>query len=68
MSRLKVTRESSTGRNIGFKDAKTGREMTRAETVREIKSGTYDDYHVRKVNGVETPCSNPDRSEKNNLG
>lgn len=24
--------------------------------------------HVRKINGVDTPVSNPDRSKHNNLG
>jgi hypothetical protein len=41
--------------------------MTRPEFVRQIESGNYDNYHVRKINGVKTPVSNPDNSEKNNL-
>lgn len=66
--RLKVTKETDTGRNVGFMDNRTGQEMSRAEVVRRIEQGAYPDYHVRKVNGVKTPASNPDRSEKNNLG
>lgn len=41
--------------------------MSRAEFVQLIESGAYPQYHVRKVNGVKTPVSNPDRSESNNL-
>ncbi len=42
--------------------------MSRAEFVRQIDAGNYSRYHVRNVNGVRTPASNPDRSEDNNLG
>ena len=66
--RIKVINESDTGRNLGFKDTRTGEEMTRAEFVQQIKQGNYSNYHVREVNGVETPVSNPDQSENNNLG
>jgi len=66
--RLEVTKESESGRNQRFRDTKTGEEMSRAETVRKIKQGDYKDYHVRKIGGVLTPASNPNRSEKDNLG
>ena len=62
-----VTSESDSGRNLQFFDKKTGEKMNRAEFVREIKQGNFDDYHVRVINGVPTPASNPDRSEANNL-
>ncbi|WP_288312204.1 hypothetical protein [uncultured Eubacterium sp.] len=42
--------------------------MTRAKFVREINRGTYDDYYVREINGIPTPCSKPDSNQKNNLG
>ena len=42
--------------------------MTRAQFVQQIESGGYKNYHVREVNGVKTPVSNPDNSENNNLG
>jgi len=60
--------ETDTGRNTRFRDNQTGREMSRAEFVRQIDAGNYSRYHVRNVNGVRTPASNPDRSEDNNLG
>lgn len=62
-----VTSESDSGRNQKFHDNKSGKNMTRAEFVKEIEGGNFNDYHVRKVNGLKTPVSNPDRSEGNNL-
>jgi hypothetical protein len=41
--------------------------MTRAEFVKKIEQGLYPNYHVRKIDGVKTPASNPDNSEANNL-
>lgn len=65
--RVSVTDESDTGRNQQFRDNRTGRSMSRPEFVRRIEQGDYDQYHVRMINGVKTPVSNPDRSENNNL-
>jgi hypothetical protein len=66
--RISVVGESDSGRNQRFRDNSTGREMSRAELVRQIENGKYQNYHVRVVNDVKTPVSNPDRSEHNNLG
>jgi hypothetical protein len=63
-----VIDESDSGRNLQFQDTKTGRHMTRAQFVDKIEEGKYEDYHVRKIHGVNTPVSDPDRSENNNLG
>lgn len=65
--RVTVTRESESGRNQMFHDNYTGDDMTRAQFVRQIESGNYDNYHVREVNGVKTPVSNPDSTKNNNL-
>jgi hypothetical protein len=65
--RVRVTEESSTGRNLRFQDGKGG-DMSRAQFVKAIRAGEYPDYHVRVVHGVATPASNPDNSEANNLG
>jgi hypothetical protein len=65
--RVTVTHESDSGRNLGFHDNYNGDNMTRREFVREIKNGEYENYHVRVINGIETPCSNPDNSARNNL-
>jgi hypothetical protein len=64
---VRVTNESESGRNLQFHDMKTGKDMSRAGFVKEIKQGNFDDYHVRIINGLPTPVSNPDRSEANNL-
>lgn len=63
---VKVTQESDTGRNTKFSDG--SKEMTRAGFVREIEHGNYDNYHVRNINGIKTPVSNPDGNTNNNLG
>ena len=66
--RITVIQENSTGRNEKFHDNLKNKNMTRGEFVKEIKKGNYDDFHIRKINGIETPVSNPDSSENNNLG
>lgn len=65
---VKVISESPTGRNRRFRDNRTGEEMTRSEFVKEIERGNYEGYHVRRVHGVKTPVSDPDGSQRNNLG
>ena len=65
--RVTVTKESNTGRNKQFHDNLTGADMTRPQFVKEIEQGNYPNYHVRKINGVKTPVSNPDETEGNNL-
>lgn len=65
--RVDVTSESDSGRNQTFHDNRTGEDMTRAGFVKRIKAGDYPDYHVRKINGVDTPVSNPDGKTGNNL-
>ena len=68
MKRISVTHESNTGRNERFHDNYTGRNMTRHQVVNQIKQGNYENYHVREINGIPTPVSNPDKSRNNNLG
>jgi len=65
--RVTVTKESDTGRNQKFHDNRTGDDMSRPEFVKKIENGTYDNYHVRKINGIKTPVSNPDSTSDNNL-
>ena len=66
--RIKVVMASETRRNERFRDTRTGWEMSRAEFVRRIKAGEYEDYHIRRINKVDTPVSNPDKRGRNNLG
>ena len=64
---VRTTKESDTGRNQAFYDPARNQHMTRAQFVKEIERGNYDDYHIRNINGIKTPVSNPDSSEGNNL-
>ena len=66
--RVTVISETDSGRNERFRDNASGHTMSRTEFVASIEGGRYDNYHVRVVNGVKTPASNPDKSENNNLG
>lgn len=66
--RVTVNRESDSGRNETFHDNVTGRNMNREQFVKSIENGNYPDYHVRNINGIQTPCSNPDKTDGNNLG
>lgn len=66
--RITVLNESKTGRNERFRDNVSGVEMTRNQFVKEIEKGNYDNYHIRIINDIKTPVSNPDKSENNNLG
>ncbi len=65
--RVSVTSESDSGRNLRFHDNYNGNKMTRTQFVHQIECGNYSNYHVRKVNGVKTPVSNPDGTKNNNL-
>ena len=42
--------------------------MNAQQFVTSIEKGNYPDYHVRNINGIPTPCSNPDGDKGNNLG
>lgn len=66
--RVSVTGENDSGRNVTFRDNVNGKEMTRSQFVKEIERGNYDNYHIRVINDIKTPVSNPDKSENNNLG
>jgi len=66
--KISVTYENDTGRNLRFRDNYKNKSMTNKQFVQQIKSGKYEKYHVRKINGVDTPVSNPDKTKNNNLG
>lgn len=65
--RVSVVKESSSGRNLKFKINRSNKTITRAVFVKKIESG-LSGYHVRTINGVKTPVSNPDGKSGNNLG
>ncbi len=64
---VETIKETTTGRNIKFLDRTNGQEMTQPQFVKKIENGQYSGYHIRKINGIKTPVSNPDKSESNNL-
>ncbi|SDC27975.1 hypothetical protein SAMN05421734_10617 [Pelagirhabdus alkalitolerans] len=66
--KVSVIHENETGRNKEFRDNYRKTNMSKNEFVSEIRSGKYDNYHIRNINGVDTPVSNPDKSKNNNLG
>lgn len=66
--RITVIKESETGSNESFHDNFTGKNMTREQFVSEIEKGNYKNYHIRTINGIKTPVSNPDKTKNNNLG
>ena len=41
--------------------------MTCTQFVKTIEKGQYPDYHIRNINGIKTPVSNPDGKQDNNL-
>ena len=65
---ITVTNESNTGRNENFHDNFFNLDMDRKQFVKQIKQGNYPNYHVRNINGIDTPVSNPDKTRNNNLG
>lgn len=64
---IQVTQESESGRNNTFYDPDTKKTLSRSDFVKEIKQGKHPGYHLRNIDGIETPASNPDKSENNNL-
>jgi len=65
--KISVLKESETWRNELFKDNYTQEIMTREQFVKQIELWNYDNYHIRNINGIDTPVSNPDETELNNL-
>ena len=66
--RLSVVKESPTGRNLVFRDNRTGLVAIGKVYVDKILNGGYGQYHIRTINGKLTIVSNPDKSLTNNLG
>ncbi len=65
--RITATQTNKTGRNIKYRDNYKDFDMSRMCFVRRIEKGEYSNYHVRMINNVKTPVSNPDSKKKNNL-
>lgn len=68
MKKLIVIKENTSGRNTEFLDTKTKETLTRAKVVSEIRKDKYPGYHIRNINGIATPVSNPNKKSNDNLG
>jgi len=60
--------EDESGRNLEFMDVTTGMKMDRQDFIKLIRDGKYPRYHVRVIEGIETPVSNPNKDHEDNLG
>ena len=71
-SKLIVTKETKTGRNIEFQDTRNNKKMTDKNLISRLKTGNSsynEDYCVKHdKKGKEYISSKPDGNEKNNLG
>lgn len=65
---LMVIEKSRSGRNTLFLDTLTGEILHASVVVQRIKNGAYPRCHLRLINGIETPVTNPDGIEWGNLG
>ena len=65
--KISVTAESTTGRNLRF-NTPIADNVSRQKLAQEIRAGVHEGYHVRVINGLATPVSNPNGSSKDNLG
>lgn len=61
MAKIVKSSEFSTRRNTKF-------EISRVELVRQIEKKVHPNLHIRVINGVKTPCSNPNSNLNDNLG
>jgi|SaaInlLV_10m_DNA_3_1039740.scaffolds.fasta_scaffold10245_3 hypothetical protein len=65
--RVSTTVESETWRNLKFHDNYSWNDMTRLQFVSQINQWNYSNYHIRVINWIKTPVSNPDATINNNL-
>lgn len=68
VKRITVTKKSRTGRNEQFHDNLTNKNLNREQFIKKINQGNYQNFSVKKINGILTPVSKPDKSKNNNLG
>ncbi|MER2010242.1 MAG: hypothetical protein ABS939_22645 [Psychrobacillus sp.] len=64
--KITVMSEDKNGRNQTFKVGNGY--LNREQLSQSIKNGNHPNYHVRNINGLDTPVSNPDKFSGNNLG
>lgn len=69
--KLKVTKESSSGENLEFKNTGNNESLTKVELIKRLETGNsaYNDgYYIKHQDGKKYIVSKPDGKEKNNLG
>ena len=59
--------EDRKGRNHAFTDVQSGKSFSREEFVQLIEAGRFPEYHIRVINGIKTPVSNPNHKLTDNL-
>lgn len=67
---VKVTKETSTGKNIEFINTGNHQKMTLKQFVNKIESGNSvysKDYYIKKDSSGKTPVSKPNNSKKDNI-
>lgn len=68
---LKVTKESSSGRNLEFQNIGNNEKLTASELINRLETGNsaYNDrYYIKHQDGKKYIVSKSDGKEKNNLG
>ena len=65
--KITVARERSSGLNTHFNVPGHG-VLPRGRLADQIERGEHPDYHIRIIGGRRIPVSNPDGSDRNNLG
>ena len=71
LERLKLISKGKLSRCLADplnKEKASAFEDAQEEWYKQFKQGNYENYHVREINGILTPVSNPDKSRNNNLG
>lgn len=71
-AKLRVTKETRTGRNIEFQDTRNHKKMSNKELINRLSTGNSaynDDYCIKHdKNGNKYVASKPDNNTNNNFG
>ena len=68
---LKVTKESSSGRNLEFQNIGNNEKLTASELISRLETGNsaYNDgYYIKHQDGKKYIVSKQEKKKKNNLG
>lgn len=68
--KLKVTKESKTGRNLEFQNVGNNEKLTAAQLIKRLETGNSaynENYYIKHQDGQKYIVSKPDGNEKNNL-